>query len=222
MKVVALIPMKKTSERVPNKNLKLFDGAPLYHAVMKQLLASRHISEIVVNTDSNDLRLDIEANFERVIVRDRPEAIRGNDVSMNKIIFDDISNFDADIYVQAHSTSPLLLIETLDLAIDHYIENSDKVDSLFTVTDLRVRLYDESGVALNHNPDELKRTQDLDPVYEENSCFYIFTKESFCKSGNNRIGLHPEMYVIDKLQAMDIDEPEDFLIAESAYKMVRC
>ena len=84
----------------------------------------------------------------------------------------------------------------------------------------QTRLYWKNGTAINHNPSELLRTQDLPPVYEENSNFYIFSKDSFNNCGNNRIGLTPQMFEIDKIEAVDIDNPHDFIIAENLYNFL--
>ena len=223
MKIVALLPMKGNSERVPNKNLKDFSGKPLYHRVMETLLSSSFINYVVVNTDSEAIKSDISKNFDdRVIVIDRPVEIRGDFVSMNKVIECDINNVVADIYLQTHSTNPLLKTESVDRAIEKMISllEEKSLDSVFSVTRLQTRLYKGSGEPFNHNPEELLRTQDLEPLFEENSNFYIFTKESFFNSGEKRIGLKPFMFEIDKIEAVDIDEPQDFIIAEAIYKLL--
>jgi len=223
MKIVALLPMKGNSERVPNKNLKDFSGKPLYHRVMETLLSSTYINYVVVNTDSEAIKSDISKNFgDRVIVIDRPEEIIGDFVSMNTVIECDINSVDADIYLQTHSTNPLLKKKSVDDAIEKMLELlPEKVyDSIFSVTKMQTRLYKADGQAYNHNPEELLRTQDLEPLFEENSNFYIFTKESFLNSGKKRIGLKPFMFEIDKIEAVDIDEPQDFVIAESLYKLL--
>ena len=221
-KIAALLPMKGNSERVPNKNLKNFCGTPLYHRVMHVLLASDYISHVIVNTDSEAIKSDIEANFgQKVIIHHRPEAICGDLVSMNKVIAHDVENFNAEYYVQTHSTNPMLLTASLDGAIKTMLESKDDFDSIFSVTKIQTRLYDENGKAFNHDPNKLLRTQDLAPLYEENSNFFIFTEDSFKASGEKRIGNNPMMYEIDKLEAIDIDDPQDFQIAEVLYRLLR-
>ena len=223
MKIIALLPMKGNSERVPNKNLKNFAGKPLYHRVMDTLINSKYIDKIVVNTDSIAIKQDLKKYFEsHVIIIDRPQQIIGDFVSMNKVIECDMNNVEADLYIQTHSTNPLLKTKSIDAAIEKMIALSeeDVYDSVFSVTRLQTRLYEANGAPLNHNPKELLRTQDLEPLYEENSNFYIFTKESFSNSGGKRIGLKPFMFEIDKIEAVDIDEPQDFVIAESLYKLL--
>ncbi|MBU3714068.1 MAG: acylneuraminate cytidylyltransferase family protein [Ferruginibacter sp.] len=223
MKIVALLPMKGNSERVPNKNLKDFAGKPLYHRVMESLLKSEYINSVVVNTDSESIKADILENFsDKVILVDRPAEIIGDFVSMNKVIECDINKVEADFYLQTHSTNPLLKTSSVDAAIEKMIDftQSGSYDSIFSVTKIQTRLYKSNGDPFNHNPNELLRTQDLDPLYEENSNFYIFTKDSFKKARDKRIGLKPFMFEIDKIEAVDIDEPQDFLIAEAIYKLL--
>lgn len=218
MEIAALLPMKGNSERVPNKNMRLFNGAPLYHVILKQLLASRNITKVVIDTDSEKIKEDVQNFFPSVIVVDRPVSIQGDFVPMNDIIAYDLSQIEADVYIQTHSTNPLLTFATIDKAIESFKEKQDSHDSVFSVTRLQTRLYWGDGSPVNHNPAELLRTQDLPPVYEENSNFYVFTKDAFVKSGNRRIGLKPLMFEVDKLEAIDIDEPQDFIIAEILHK----
>jgi len=218
-KIKALLPMKGMSERVPNKNMRDFDGRPLYHAIMDTLLKSKYIEKVVINTDSEIIAEDAKKNFRAsVIIIDRPKEIQGGDVSMNVIINYDLSKVDGEHFLQTHSTNPLLRVETLDKAIETYFENLDKYDSLFSVTRVQTRFYDKNANPINHNPNELLRTQDLEPLYEENSNFYIFSKESFKNAGNRRIGLKPHIFEVNKLEAVDIDEPEDFILAEILYQ----
>ena len=218
-KITVLLPMKATSERVPNKNMKDFSGAPLYHAVMNSLLASQYVEKVVINTDSEIIAKDAKDNFgDRVIIIDRPVEIQGGDVSMNIIINHDLSQLDGEHFLQTHSTNPLLKSETVDKAIETYFENLDEYDSVFGVTKVQTRFYDKDAKPINHNPEELLRTQDLEPLYEENSNFYIFSKESFKNVGKKRIGLKPKIFEVNKLEAVDIDEPEDFVLAELLYK----
>ena len=211
--------MKGHSEMVPLKNLRDFHGKPLYHAVLNTLLSSDKIDEVIVNTDCENITRDIEANFKsRVTIRIRPEEIRGDFVSMNKIIEDDLDHSEGTVYLQTHSTNPLLKVSSINKALDRMLALKGEKDSVFSVTKIQTRFYDQEGKAINHNPKELIRTQDLPPIFEENSCFFIFTKESFADSNKQKIGVNPEMFEIDKIEAIDIDTMEDFILAEAIYK----
>jgi CMP-N-acetylneuraminic acid synthetase len=218
MKLTVLLPMKGNSERVQNKNMKDFGGIPLYHAIVNSLLKSRYIECIVIDTDSKTIAKDAKANFgDNIMIIDRPQEIQGDYVSMNDIIAHDLTKLDGEHFLQTHSTNPLLKPETIDKAIETYFESLDKFDSLFGVTKVQTRFYDREANPLNHKPNELLRTQDLEPMYEENSNIYIFSKCSFREADNRRIGVCPQVFEINKLEAIDIDEIEDFRLAELLY-----
>lgn len=219
MQIIALLPMKGHSERVPNKNMRLFSGRPLYHCVADVLEQCQYISSFVIDTDSIIIAEDATKHYNKVKIIKRPDELKGDNVSMNRIIQHDLTLLDGEHYIQTHSTNPLLTIDTLNLAIDTYFMGLGSYDSLFSVTRLQTRLYLQSGVPVNHNPNELLRTQDLPPVFEENSNFYIFSKSSFSHADNKRIGLKPKMLEISKLEAVDIDEEEDFQLAEQLFKL---
>ena len=222
MKIAALLPMKGNSERVPNKNLKLFNGKPLFHIIIDKLIKSRYINKVIINTDSNLISESaINKYHDFISINKRPKSIQGDFVSMNKIIEYDLNNSDSDIYIQTHSTSPLLTIKNIDAAIEKMLSNSTNFDSIFSVTKIQTRFYSENGNPFNHDPNNLLRTQDLEPLFEENSGFYIFTKESFKNANKKRIGLNPLMFEIDKIEAIDIDEPSDFTIAETLHKLLK-
>jgi len=217
MKIIALLPMKGHSERVPNKNMKLFNGIPLFNHVLTTLQNCDLIDEVIINTDSNIIS-ESAKKFSKVKIHNRPNEICGDFVSMNDIIAYDLNHSDGDIYLQTHSTNPLLKTTTIHQAIEKF-KNQREFDSLFSVTKLQTRLYWEDVRPINHNPNELIRTQDLPPVFEENSNFFIFTKSSFKNAANKRIGKKPMMYEMDKLESVDIDEPHDFILAETIQQL---
>jgi CMP-N-acetylneuraminic acid synthetase len=214
-RLVALVPMKAHSERVPNKNTRDFNGRPLFHWILGTLEATSVVDEIVVNTDSERIAEEAAAEFGATTI-ERPEELRGDDVSMNRIILHDVAQVDADIYLQTHCTNPLLERETIVDAVEAYREDPD-ADSLFSVTPMQTRLWDGDAEPINHNRDELRRTQDLPPVYEENSNLYLFTGTSV-RRRENRIGDDPAMFPMGPQEAYDIDEMIDFKIAEFLHR----
>jgi CMP-N-acetylneuraminic acid synthetase len=213
MKLVALVPMRHHSQRVPGKNYRPLAGKPLFHHIIETLLAVPEIDQVVVNTDSEPVMDDLRQHFPQVKIIDRPEHLRADDVSMNEILIYDTSLASADFYLQTHSTNPLLKAETVSRAIQLLNTNYPTYDSLFSVTRLQTRLYDQHGKAINHNPGELIQTQDLPPVYEENSCIYIFKRDNLVAK-HHRISDHPLMFEIDIQEAWDIDEEIDFAICD--------
>jgi CMP-N-acetylneuraminic acid synthetase len=218
--MIALLPMKGHSERVPNKNLKDFAGKPLFLSILSTLAESGKISKVVINTDSEQIADVAKSTYgEKVHILFRPESLCGDTVPMNSIIQYDLSQMpEEEYFLQTHATNPLLTVKTVEKAIDSFFEKIDEQDSLFSVTKLQTRLYWHNGRPINHNPEELLRTQDLPPVFEENSCIYIFSRASFLSASSRRIGLKPQMFELPKLEAVDIDEPEDFKLAENLYK----
>jgi len=211
--IAALVPMRHQSVRVPEKNFRDLAGQPLYAYIIQTLQKVEGISKIVVDTDSPIIKQGLNENFPDVIVIDRPEKLRDGSIPMNEILLHDVSMIEADLYLQTHSTNPILSSDTISKAIkiirDHYPE----YDSLFSATKTQVRLWDELVRPINHNPNILLRTQDLPPVYAENSCLYIFSKQVL-ENMRNRIGDRPYLFEIDQEEAWDIDNEIDFKIVD--------
>ena len=212
-KVVALIPMRHHSQRVPGKNYRPLAGKPLYQHIVESLLACPEISQVAVDTDSPPIIEGLQANFPQVLVLERPEQLRADQISMNEILAYDTSQVEADLYLQTHSTNPLLRSATISRAVQALLSDYPAYDSLFSVTRIQVRLWDQLGRAINHNPAILIQTQDLPPVYEENSCIYIFNRQNLVRR-RNRLGDRPMMFPIEAAEAWDIDEELDFAIAD--------
>lgn len=217
-RILAIVPMRHDSERVPGKNYRELGGRPLFHHIIEALLASSRIDETVIDTDSELIGEEARRAFPLVTVVDRPEELRGGMVSMNDVLLNDVKSFDADLYLQTHSTNPFLRTSSVTRAIDEFLSADPRPDSLFSVTRLQTRLWDANGAPLNHDPAKLIRTQDLPPVFEENSCLYLFSRESLEEHGS-RIGGHPMLFELPREEAWDIDDEDDFRIAEAMYQL---
>jgi len=214
--IKALLFMKGYSERVPNKNLKNFCGKPLFHYILESINGSKYIDEIIINTDSEEIAKSASDNFD-VLIHERPDHlldIQSNEA--NLILEHDVKILDNQFFFQTHATNPLLKSETIDKSIESFF-SSDEYDSLFSVTEYQSRFYNEEGVGVNHQRNQLIKTQQLPFLLEENSCIYIFSKDSFLLN-KNRIGNKPLMFPIPKIEAVDIDTMEDFSFAESLMK----
>ncbi len=223
MNIIALLPMKGHSERVPGKNIKPLNGKPLFFYIADTLKEAGLLSLLAINTDSGEIgRLASERYGDWVRIIERPHELCGDHVPMNLIIKHDITllGIEHDFF-QTHSTNPLLSVGTVRAALDQYEagKRSTLSDSVFSVNALKTRLYDQNLKPLNHNPAVLLRTQDLDVIYEENSNFYIFSGESFF-SNNHRIGKNPSPYVMSRnsTESIDIDDPTDWDFAEMIIK----
>lgn len=189
-------------------------GKPLYRWVLDTLLSIDEIDVVVINTDAATLlKNETLLKDERILLRERKEDLRGDFVSMNRILADDVSEVVADRYIMTHSTNPLLsegtILSALSMLNDH-----PECDSLFSVTKHQTRFYRADGSAVNHDPANLVRTQDLEPWYEENSLLYVFTKESFART-SARIGQRPCLMETPSQESIDIDTPEDWVVVEA-------
>ena len=220
-RLVALMPMRHSSERVPGKNYRPFgDGRPLFNHMVDVMLSCPQIDKIVIDTDSELIKEQCTEQFPDVVVLDRPQHLLGGMTPMNDVLLHDISEVPSEFYLQTHSTNPLLTKETMQKAVDAFFENYPIYDSLFSVTRLQTRLWDSLARAVNHNPNILLRTQDLPPIYEENSCIFIFPGD-LMKERHSRIGNRPFMFEMDRLEAQDIDEEIDFRVADLIFKQTR-
>jgi CMP-N-acetylneuraminic acid synthetase len=211
-RIVALLPMKANSERVRGKNFREFNGKPLFRWILDTLLSVEEIDQIIINTDARGILAEHGlVDSDRVLIRDRRPEICGDLVSMNKVLADDVENVDADIYLMTHTTNPLMSAETVRNALAAFqtAHETGEADSLFTVDKVQTRFYRGDGSPVNHDPDNLVRTQDLEPWFEENSNLYVFTRDSFSKT-NARIGKHPMMFESPRFESIDIDDQDDW------------
>ena len=212
MKTVALIPIKLDSKRVPGKNIKpFFDGTPLMHFIQRTCLEAKTIDEVYVYCSDEAVK---DYVLPGVKFLKRPKYLDDDKINANDFIKEFMNDVDADIYVNAHSTSPFAKPETIDDCVQHVA--SGEYDSAFCAEVIRTFMW-ESGKPLNFDPNHFPRTQDLPPIYAETSIAYVFTKESFILH-NRRLGSHPFIKEVGKIEAMDIDYPEDFDVCNAIYK----
>jgi CMP-N-acetylneuraminic acid synthetase len=201
-RVTAVVPMRHSSERVPGKNYRDLGGIPLYHHVVKALLAAPSVGEVIIDTDSPRILEDAAAAFPAVSLVERPEHLRDGHTPMNEVLENTIRHAAEATILQTHSTNPFVRTETFEAAIQRFFTD-ESADSVFGVTRIQGRLWTEDLRPVNHDPAVLARTQDLDPIYFENSCFYIFDKQTLVETGN-RLGRHPGVVEVDSLEAVDI------------------
>jgi CMP-N-acetylneuraminic acid synthetase len=166
----------------------------------------------VIDTDSDVIIADCATHFPHVQVLLRPEHLRDGTIAMNDVLLNTLDQVDADIVLQTHSTNPFLKAATISDALRLFTTPGSEFDSVFSVTRLQARLWDADVHPVNHDPAVLLRTQDLAPLFIENSCFFIFTPELLRQRGN-RIGSRPLMVEMAPLEAVDIDTEEDFALA---------
>ena len=214
MKIVALIPIKLENKRLPNKNIKpFFDGTPLMHFIQRTCLQSELIDEVYIYCSDEKVREYILPN---VSFLKRSPELDSDNANANDIIRMFMKTINADIYINAHATSPFAKVETINDCINKVA--SGEYDSAFCAERIKTFLW-ENGIPINFDPSHFPRTQDLPSIYMENSIAYVFTKETFIKY-DRRLGIKSYIKEVGKIEAMDIDYPEDFEISNAIYKEV--
>lgn len=210
--------MRHVSARVPGKNYRPLGGVPLYHHILRTLLAVPYVEQVVIDTDSAFILEDAARTFhERVTLIERPEHLLGEFAPIHDILLYDAQEVGAtDLCLHTHSTNPLLRPATITRAIEEFVDARPKHDSLLAVTPRYVRFYWPDGRPINHDPENLIRTQDLQPVYEENSCLYIFERKTL-ERRRNRVGERPLFFPITGDETADIDDEDGWRLVEALY-----
>ena len=206
--------MKAYSERVPGKNIRELCDRPLFHWILDALNESNVVDEIIINTDSVEIAESARKHFD-VTIHMRPDYLSNlQSDEAYQIMAYDLDRTEGEYFIQTHSTNPLLKPKTIKEAVEVFFKQVAQHDSLFSVTPLQTRLYNHDFNALNHDPKNMIKTQNLPNIYEENSCIYVFSRNSFTEN-KNRIGAKPYLFSIDRHEAVDIDDEFDFLLAET-------
>jgi CMP-N-acetylneuraminic acid synthetase len=208
----AFIPLKGHSARVPGKNLRPFRGRPLFAVIVGTLAEAERIETVYIDTDSNEIAAVAEELPNVIVIRRRSDLI-GDEVSVNLLIKAFLETHEDEHLLQTHATNPLLTPETIDAAVSAYLDEPG-VTSLFSVTRHQARFYDRELRAINHNPNELLPTQQLDPLFMENSNFYLFSRDGFFEH-DRRITDATSVFEVDPMEAVDIDDERDFAFAEA-------
>jgi len=201
----AFLPLKYKSERVDNKNFRIIEDKPLFFYILETISSIELIDEIVIDFDNKGVVENVEKLFKNITFVNRSKNLLDPYESVNNLIKDNLKNFKNNFIIQTHVTNPLLTKNTIESALNKYLNN--KIP-LFSVTKYQSRFYDSNIKPINHKIDELLPTQHLPPVYEENSNFYIFSKNQF-KEAYSRINNSSEIFEIPFLESIDIDNEED-------------
>lgn len=207
MKIVAIMPIKLKNERCPGKNTRMLGSKPLLQYELDSLKETGLCDEINVfcSDDAVVPYLPEDVNFLQ-----RPKELDLPTSNFTQIFSCFMAERDADIYVYAHATAPFVTVETMKQCIEAV--KSGEYDSAFCAVKLQDYLW-KDGKPLNFDATNVPRTQDLEPIYQETSGVYAFTKEVFEKY-KRRIGMKPFIMEVSFREAVDIDNPEDFDLAE--------
>ena len=208
MKKVAFVPIRLNSQRVEGKNLRLLGGRPLMAYLLQTLTQVENIDEVYLYCSNPDVQQYLP---EGVKFLQRDQSLDSN-TTLGEEIYDAFTSaVDADIYILAHATSPFIRSATIADAVARV--ESGEYDSAFSAERVQTFAWWD-GKPLNYSLDRVPRTQDLEPVYVETSAFFVFEREVW-RGKRRRIGERPYMAVTDRIESMDIDDPDDFLLAEA-------
>lgn len=211
MKVVAVVPMKLNNRRLPQKNTKLFsDGRPLCHLILSTLEQVELIDEVYVFCSSEEIRKFIPSGVKYL---KRSEKLDQDTTTMNEVLLSFQQIVPADIYVLAHATAPFVSKQSIITGLKAVAENN--YDSAFAVKRLQDFFW-KNNKPLNYSLDSIPRTQDLEPYFVETCGLYIF-KSNVIRDFSRRIGNNPFLIETGEIESIDIDEKEDFEIADAVY-----
>ncbi len=211
MRIVAVVPMKLNNRRLPQKNTKSFtNGKPLCYYILSTLLSIKEIDDVYVYCSNPEIKEYIPQDVKYL---KRSETLDQDSTKMNEVLSSFCKDVDADVYVMTHTTAPFVKGESIVKGIEAV--TSGKYDSAFAVKKLQDFLWKDDK-PFNYKLDEIPRTQDLEPIYEETSGFYIYRKSVINDLGR-RIGDKPFMIEVDGIESIDIDEIEDFILADAVF-----
>lgn len=214
MKITAIVPMKLNNRRLPQKNTKSFtNGEPLCRYILSTLLKVEGIDEVYVYCSNPDIQ---EYLPEGVKYLKRSQSLDQDTTKMNEVLECFAADVPSDIYVMTHTTAPFISAESIKKGLDAV--KSGEYDSSFAAKKLQDFLW-KDGKPFNYALDNIPRTQDLEPLYEETSGFYIYKSEVMTEMGR-RIGEKPFIVEVGEIESIDIDEPEDFAIADAVFNHI--
>ena len=212
MKVVAFVPIRLNSQRVEVKNLRLLGGEPLLCHILRTLLEVEAIDEVYVYCSDPAVRPYLPDGVR--FLRRSPRLDRNE--TLGREIYDAFTaEVVADVYLLAHATSPFIRPATIAAALHKVTDEG--YDSAFSAERMQTFAW-YRGEPLNYALDAIPRTQEIEPVFVETSAFFIFRREIWCDL-HQRIGRHPYVAVVDRIEGIDIDYPEDFALAEVIAKL---
>lgn len=211
MKIVAVVPMKLNNRRLPQKNTKPFtNGKPLCSYILSTLLAVELIDDVYVYCSDPSICGFVPSNVKYL---KRSTSLDLDSTSMTEVLTCFTKDVSADIYVMTHTTAPFVTKKSIENGLKAVVY--DGFDSAFAAKKLQDFLW-KDGMPFNYSLDNIPRTQDLPIMYEETSGFYIYKREVMMDY-RRRIGNNPFIVEVNEIEGIDIDEPEDFLIADAVY-----
>lgn len=211
MKTVAIVPMKLNNRRLPQKNTKPFtNGKPLCYYILSTLLTVEGVDDVYVYCSNPDIRVFLPSGVKYLF---RSESLDQDTTSITEVLACFAKEVPADIYVMTHTTAPFISKESIEKGLNAV--KSNEYDSSFSAKKLQDFLW-KDGLPFNYEPTSIPRTQDLPTLFEETSGFYIYKHDVMAKL-HRRIGDKPFIVEVGEIESVDIDEPEDFMIADAIF-----
>ena len=213
MKIKALVAVRSGSQRVVNKNIRPFAGSSLLEIKLNQLKRIPNIDGIVVNSN-DDKMLEVAKKMGCEAIK-RDEYYASNQVSMSDVYKYMAEQIDTDVIAYINVTNPLLQDKTIINAINEYKKNIDKYDSLNSAYLIKEFLFKDNK-PINYDLKNQPRSQDLPDIAALNFAINIISKNKMIEN-KNVVGDRPNIYIIDEIEATDIDNKIDFDFAEYIY-----
>jgi CMP-N-acetylneuraminic acid synthetase len=213
MKIVAFVPIKLNSQRLPNKMMLPLGEKKLFQYIFDVLLDVKKVIDIDIYCFCSDEKIKDCLN-EKIIFCKRDKLLDEDKVKGIDIYRSFVDNINADIYVLCHATSPFIKKESIISGINALIMENN--DSSFAVSKIKTFCW-YNNKTLNYNLSNIVRTQDIEPIYHETSAFYIF-KKYILTEYSQRIGFNSKMIITDRIESIDIDELEDYELAVKIIK----
>ena len=211
MKTVAFVPIKLNNERLPGKNIKPFTNEkPLVHYIFQTLMSVKEIDEIYVYCSSEESVKYVPSG---VIFLKRDPYLDLSTTSFNEVLTTFAEKVDADVYILTHATAPFISAESFKKGIQAV--KSGNYDSALSVEKMQEFMWKDNK-PFNYAPEKIPRTQDLEPFFIETCGMYIYTKAVISEK-HRRIGDNPYLVEVDKVESTDINNPEDFLLADAIF-----
>ncbi|MCG3676888.1 acylneuraminate cytidylyltransferase [Aliarcobacter butzleri] len=219
---IAFIPVRCGSKSIPFKNIKEFCGKPLVYWNLQALENSKNIDNIFVATDCNEIKDVVNSfGFSKVEVYDREKENASDSASTESVMLEFINKqifANDDLFFLVQATSPLTQTKDFDEALEKL--KVEKADSLLTCIRTKRFFWDTTSKSINYDFKNRPRRQDFDGLFMENGAFYINTIENI-KKYKNRLSGKIAIYEMEEFTAVEIDEEDDWLIAEKfMYKYI--
>lgn len=211
--IIAMVPVRAGSKRVPNKNIRKFADTNLLELKLKILKKVNEISQIIVSTDcDNAAEIAYKQNIK---VQWRNKYYAGSDVTNDKHWLHIAKTTPGDIVFLAQVTSPLLRVSSIQNALNTFL-NSISNDSLNSVSVEKKFLWKDMK-PINYDINLTPKSQDLPNIVSLNFAITIIQRQVMIKR-KNVIGYSPSFFELDKIEALDIDDLIDFKVAELMYQ----